>query len=197
MSAEVRNCSGCGTPIAPNWIFCPECGQRLKSVCARCGAPLEEAWSFCAYCGRKLAGQDAPIGATLEAAQREARSKSGSQADQLNDEGSDLYDAEQYGEAADKFEQAVKLEPNNALYRCNLALALQALGQAEEALEHYKEAIRRSPTDPLPRLNLGYFFSELEQFDQAEQHFRKVIELAPDSDEAEEAREALASLEGD
>jgi len=196
MSAETRTCSGCGVQVAGNWIFCPACGQRLRSVCARCGAPLDESWSFCAFCGRKLAGADAPIGATLEAARQEAGRRTGSQADQLNDEGSDLYDSEQYDQAAVKFEEAVKLDPNSALYRCNLGLALQALGEMEQALEQYKEAARRTPTDPVPRLNLGYFFSELERFDEAEKHFKAVIELAPESDEAEEAREALASMEG-
>jgi uncharacterized OB-fold protein len=52
------SCPSCGTPLATNAKFCPECGAKIKSElhCTECGAKLQPDAKFCAECGTKVAG---------------------------------------------------------------------------------------------------------------------------------------------
>lgn len=49
------SCPKCGSPLATNAKFCPECGEKLKddTKCAKCGAKLQPGAKFCAECGEK------------------------------------------------------------------------------------------------------------------------------------------------
>lgn len=50
-------CPQCGTPLAKNVKFCPECGSKIQSEakCAECGSKLEAGVKFCPECGAKVA----------------------------------------------------------------------------------------------------------------------------------------------
>ena len=50
-------CSRCGYPVEFNYIACPNCGQRLKSVCGHCRHPLDPAWNHCPYCAAPAPGK--------------------------------------------------------------------------------------------------------------------------------------------
>lgn len=60
-------------------------------------------------------------------------------------------------EAAFRFEQAVKKEPNNARARNNLAVALEASGEFARALVEYKKALELDPNDDYIRRNYARF----------------------------------------
>ena len=60
-------------------------------------------------------------------------------------------------EAAFRFEQAVKMEPNNARARNNLAVALEASGEFARALAEYKKALELDPKDDYIRRNYARF----------------------------------------
>lgn len=60
-------------------------------------------------------------------------------------------------EAAFRFEQAVKLEPNNARARNNLAVALEASGEFARALTEYKKALEIEPGNDYIRRNYARF----------------------------------------
>lgn len=49
------SCPDCGSPLATNAKFCPECGARLKNErhCTECGTLLQPGAKFCAECGTK------------------------------------------------------------------------------------------------------------------------------------------------
>ena len=49
LSEETR-CSFCKTPVKDDYLVCPTCGRRLRSMCTRCGKPLEPNWRVCPYC---------------------------------------------------------------------------------------------------------------------------------------------------
>ncbi len=48
---EEGNCPECGKPVKPDWMACPNCGERLSTACDGCGHSLEPPWKFCPSCG--------------------------------------------------------------------------------------------------------------------------------------------------
>ncbi|MGC4098724.1 MAG: tetratricopeptide repeat protein [Nitrospira sp.] len=70
-----------------------------------------------------------------------------SQAAALTDEGTQAYQARQYGEAKRYFEQAVAAAPQSGQAHYNYALALNALGDSEVARQHFLEAADLAPGD--------------------------------------------------
>ena len=62
---------------------------------------------------------------------------------------------EAWGEAADAYKQAIRINPDNAAVHCNLGEAYLALEQPQEALEAYKQAIRLTPNDPRAHYQYG------------------------------------------
>lgn len=116
-------------------------------------------------------------------------------AEQFNQAGSHLYDQEKYEEAIVQFLKAVDLEPENALYNANLAVAYHDAGMPEQALERYKRAAMLDPRDTTCRLNMGHLYASMEDKDNARDCYKQVVALAPDSEDADEARQALSDLE--
>ncbi len=47
-------CPKCQLPLSPTYVFCPSCGDRLRSDCPRCHKPIEKDWKVCPHCGEKL-----------------------------------------------------------------------------------------------------------------------------------------------
>lgn len=63
---NVKLCSGCGTELAAEVVFCPKCGAKQEVVvhqaeaasavkfCPSCGATVDANSTFCAKCGSKV-----------------------------------------------------------------------------------------------------------------------------------------------
>ena len=49
-------CSGCGSELSVDFMFCPRCGRRQQAVCPACGSPCEPQFAFCPRCGRPRKG---------------------------------------------------------------------------------------------------------------------------------------------
>ena len=47
-------CPKCQLPLSPTYVFCPSCGDRLRSDCPKCHKPIEKDWKVCPHCGEKL-----------------------------------------------------------------------------------------------------------------------------------------------
>lgn len=47
-------CPSCQKEVAETHLFCPHCGNRLRSVCPKCQKPVEKDWQVCPHCGEKL-----------------------------------------------------------------------------------------------------------------------------------------------
>ncbi len=47
-----RECTGCHSPVEPEYKVCPYCGEELNRSCADCGKPILSGWKVCPYCGR-------------------------------------------------------------------------------------------------------------------------------------------------
>lgn len=80
-------------------------------------------------------------------------------------------------EARSHFEQALKLEPNNAAFHCNLGSLLDLLGEHEQALACFERAIERDGGDPLFHYNHGFTLYKLGRGADAEVSFRAAIRL--------------------
>ena len=71
----------------------------------------------------------------------------GPQAMALTEQGTQAYQAKQFGEAKKYFEQAVAAVPESGHAHYNYGLALNALGDSEVARQHFLEAANLAPGD--------------------------------------------------
>lgn len=55
LQGDSQTCPHCNAPLAPNSIFCGNCGKQVgtSDVCSRCGTPLPPSVKFCPKCGNK------------------------------------------------------------------------------------------------------------------------------------------------
>jgi Tfp pilus assembly protein PilF len=67
----------------------------------------------------------------------------------LTEQGTQAYQAKQFGDAKKYFEQAVVAAPESGQAHYNYALALNALGEVEAARRHFLEAANLAPGDPV------------------------------------------------
>lgn len=211
----VPSCPKCAARILQHMTFCPECGSILRRSCLACGLPVVENWKHCAHCGREL-GSDRLDPRSAAAAQRRLRqmrdreeanarqaepepappaqtvspapvAEAGSVAESHNQRGQDLFENDRTEEAIREFEEAVRLEPGNPTYHCNLAVALDECGRDDEALVGYRKTLELDPNDITALLSLGYMYAENEDPENARNFWNRLIEISPDSAEGQEA----------
>ena len=65
-----------------------------------------------------------------------------------------------------------------------------------QAFAAYRRAIELNPSEGQAYLNMGYLYNERERTSEAREMWEKVVQVAPDSEEAKEARDNLRSLGG-
>src|SRR5437016_8508332 len=88
-----------------------------------------------------------------------------------------------YEGAAEAFEQAVAISPDDARARYNLALAQQYLGDSELAIAGYRRAINLDPQLLDAYVNLGILYGELGLNEDSLETFQQALELNPANDE--------------
>lgn len=52
---EEPRCPYCKTRVRDDFLVCPNCMHRLRSVCPNCRRPVEPSWKLCPYCEEQLA----------------------------------------------------------------------------------------------------------------------------------------------
>src|SRR6266704_1925567 len=120
--------------------------------------------------------------------------------------GDTYLNTKRYKEALLAFEQAIQLDPNDAVIYFNKGDALDELERYEEALVAYKRAIRLDPNNADAYFNKGNVLDELERYEEALAAFEQAIRLDPDDaivhynkgnilSELERCEEALAAFE--
>jgi tetratricopeptide (TPR) repeat protein len=95
------------------------------------------------------------------------------------------------GRAIDAFDQAVRLDPEDALGRLWLAGAYQAAGSPERALAAAREGVTRAPEDGTARLVLGRLLATTGDGDGAAATFLEALERAPGLTDAESGLRVL------
>ncbi|MGQ9683398.1 MAG: tetratricopeptide repeat protein [Anaerolineae bacterium] len=105
----------------------------------------------------------------------------------IDDLGVTLFGAERYDEALAAYQEAVRLQPNNAQYHRHLGDALYWQGrppggpspQLERAIAAYEEAVKLDPLDSLAWSRLGGCYVEAGRRKDALHAYEEAVRLAP------------------
>lgn len=207
----ILQCGECRGIVGQGQGYCPQCGVQARTVCAECDRPLRADWQSCPYCGGDPVGEIAGTAVTRSRAQAASAAPevveeepespwavarpAARDAERFNRQGTSAYEAEEYADAVRLFQQAVDADPENAGYWTNLGVALSAAGEDVQALEAYRRATAANPQEIAAYLYMGQLYLERESYSEAREAWEAVVRLGPDTEEAEEARENLRSLE--
>ncbi len=52
-SAEKESCPRCESPLSPDYLFCPNCSDKVKKSCTHCKRVYWNHHTLCPFCGRK------------------------------------------------------------------------------------------------------------------------------------------------
>jgi Arc/MetJ-type ribon-helix-helix transcriptional regulator/rRNA maturation protein Nop10 len=59
MQTAEEPCSQCGETVAPDHVYCPNCGEKTAQLAfCECGDELRSDWAFCPACGRRTPAAD-------------------------------------------------------------------------------------------------------------------------------------------
>jgi tetratricopeptide (TPR) repeat protein len=83
-----------------------------------------------------------------------------------------------YGDAVQGYREVLRLDPNVADARANLAAALVHLGQFDEAIREYRTALQQKPSDAI-RLNLALAFYKKADFRAASGELQDLLKSDP------------------
>jgi tetratricopeptide (TPR) repeat protein len=86
-------------------------------------------------------------------------------------------------EAATRFRDALRFQPNYGPSRLLLGSSLLALGQTDGAIGELKRAIALMPTEPSARLELAKAYEAGDNWFNAVEQLRKLVSLVPDNAE--------------
>lgn len=59
-TAELGDCSKCGTQLYPGYTFCPTCRYQLKRKCTQCDVYIDRKNKHCPYCGKEMRKRVSP-----------------------------------------------------------------------------------------------------------------------------------------
>ena len=78
------------------------------------------------------------------------------------------------------FQEAVKIEPDEAKFHNNLGNALVQKGRMDEAITHFQEALKIDPNEAEMHYNLGNALLKEGSVDDAIIQYQKALEIKPD-----------------
>jgi tetratricopeptide (TPR) repeat protein len=94
--------------------------------------------------------------------------------------GADYMDQGQIEDAIAEFEEAIRLDPDNALAHFNLGVAYQYQGKLDQAIAEYQEAISIDPDYAEAHNNLGIAYDDQGKPDEAIAEYQEAIRINPD-----------------
>ncbi len=53
-TAELGDCPKCGHQLLPGFVFCTNCGYRIKRKCHGCGVLISKDHKYCEFCGAQI-----------------------------------------------------------------------------------------------------------------------------------------------
>ena len=105
------------------------------------------------------------------------------------------FDHQRFQEAARWYEAALALETRNVNVSTDLGIAYYYMNQPDLALKQFDRSLEIEPGHTKTLLNIGVVRAFAKQdLEGAARVWQRVVEIAPQSPEAERARQALASL---
>lgn len=99
-----------------------------------------------------------------------------------------------HSKAAELYERAIELDPDQKAYHYQLAVAMTKEGRINESLPHFTQAVGAGAA----HYNLGRILFDQKRFDESEQHFLQALNKDPKLLEAQQwLREVRRSREGE
>jgi tetratricopeptide (TPR) repeat protein len=89
-----------------------------------------------------------------------------------------------YAQAKDCFNQAIQINPENALAYVDLGLNYAEQGKYVQAEDCLKQAIKINPQDYWAYIELGIVYRRQSKFDKAEEPFKRAMQLNPQQEQA-------------
>jgi tetratricopeptide (TPR) repeat protein len=112
--------------------------------------------------------------------------------------GTTYFEAERFDEAARWYEQALKADPRNVDAMAQLGMTYFLLRRTDQALEQLEAALKISPDHSTGLLNKGIvLWRGKDDLPGAREVWERLVKLAPNSQEAQIARQGLQSIEGE
>lgn len=109
--------------------------------------------------------------------------------------GNMYFDAGRYQEAATWYEQALKLRPKDVNVSTDLGIAYYYMNDSDRALAQFDKSLEIDPKHAKTLLNIGIVRAFGKQdLKGAAEVWQKILVVAPDSEEAQAARQALDGL---
>jgi cytochrome c-type biogenesis protein CcmH/NrfG len=105
------------------------------------------------------------------------------------------FDAERFPDAARWYEEALRIDPRNVNASTDLGITYYYMKQTDRALAQFDRSLKIDPKHSKTLMNIGIVraFGK-EDLEGATKAWERLIEVAPDSEEARRARQALAAL---
>jgi cytochrome c-type biogenesis protein CcmH/NrfG len=106
--------------------------------------------------------------------------------------GNDYFDTRQPQKAIEAYARALELRPNNPNVLTDQGVMYREVGQFEKASANFRKANQVDPKHVQSLFNLGVvYFNDLKQPKNAIETWNKVIQIAPQSEQAAQARTAI------
>jgi len=109
--------------------------------------------------------------------------------------GNDYFDTRQFQKAIDAYGQALQLDPKDPDVLTDQGVMFQELGQYDKAIANFEKAAKLAPTHVQSLFNIGVVYANGKKDPvKAAAAWKKVIEVAPQSQQAQAARQALGEM---
>ncbi len=141
-------------------------------------------------------------GVALDAAQQIAAANDVVQRDPKNLQawvalGNLYFDTHQPQKSIDAYTKALELKPDDPNVLTDQGVMYRAVGAYDKAIANFQKANRIDPGHLQSLYNLGVVYAfDLKNSAKAEEAWNRLIQTAPDSENAKQAREALAQIKG-
>jgi tetratricopeptide (TPR) repeat protein len=109
--------------------------------------------------------------------------------------GNDFFDSQQAQKAIEAYGRALELKPNDADVITDQGIMYRALGQYDKAVANFDRANKVVPTHVQSLYNKGVVYAhDLKDPKKAMEAWNRVIQIAPQSDQARQARQGIDEL---
>jgi len=109
--------------------------------------------------------------------------------------GNDYFDTHQFQKSIQAYDKALALKPNDPNVLTDQGVMYRNLGQFEKALANFQKANKLEPTHLTSLINQGVVYAhDLHKPDEAAKAWNKVIAQAPNSPQANQARQMIGQL---
>ena len=139
--------------------------------------------------------QPPPLDETRAASLRTAAQQNASDAQSRVELGNMYFDAGRFPDAVDWYQQALKIQPKNVNVSTDLGIAYYYQNDADKALAQFDTSLAIDPAHAKTLLNIGIVRAFGKQdLKGAAEVWQKILVVAPTSEEAKAARQALDGI---